>query len=113
MNTEATPAPAAMRIWGWCVAPGVWFLAIRLWWEATVLTARSGPQMIGFTFMHMSPLALPVMLSAFLAQVWLLIMVVWIAYSLLRRRVPVKTTWLEFVVIAVPVGILYFIPAVT
>ena len=90
MTSERRSLPSALRIVGWCVTPGVWFLAVRLGWEATVLTARAGPQMIGFSFMHTSPLALPVILSAFMAQLWVLSAGAWVVYTLLSPSSAVQ-----------------------
>ena len=82
-------------------------------WEATVLTARQGPQMIGFSFVHTSPLALPVLVSALLAQVWLLIGVPWAAYMLWRRQQLRMVAWVLLGAIATPIIIVYLIAAVT
>ena len=84
MSAETHDFPVALRVWGWCVLPGTWLVAAHLTWEATVLTAREGPQMIGFSFIHTSPL--PVLVSAFLAQVWLLIGIPWTGYMLWRKE---------------------------
>jgi hypothetical protein len=46
MTENPSGLPTALRVMGWCVAPGAWFLALRLGWEATVLTAREGPHKV-------------------------------------------------------------------
>ena len=110
--TTGARVPSAMRCLGWCCAPVTWFLALRLGWEATVLTARQGPQMIGFSFMHNSPLALPVILSAFLAQIWV-VFVIGVAYTLWQKRAVDTRAWIQLSIVAMPVGILFLIPAIT
>lgn len=105
--------PSVMRFLGWCIAPGTWLLALRLAWEATVLTAQQGPQMIGFSLMHTSPLALPLLLSAFLAQIWVALAAGWMVYTSWRRRAVERRAWVQLGIIAVPLGILFFTPAVT
>jgi hypothetical protein len=69
--------------------------------------------MVGFSFMHMSPLALPVVVSALLAQVWLLIGVPWAAYMLWRKQQLRMAALVLLAAIAIPMIILYFIAAVT
>jgi len=69
--------------------------------------------MVGFSFIHTSPLALPVLVSAFLAQVWLLIGVPWAAYMLWRKQQLRIAAWVLLGAIAIPMIILYFIAAVT
>jgi len=113
MTVERRGLPTAMRILGWCIAPGTWLLALRLGWEATVLTACAGPQMIGFSFMHTSPLALPVILSAFLAQLWVLLAIAWVAYTVWRGRAVERRAWIQLGVLALPAGVLFVIPAIT
>lgn len=67
--------------------------------------------MIGFTFVHTSPLALPVTLSAFLAQFWVLAAVVWAMYSLWKKHRIERMAWIQISVLALPVGILLQIPS--
>jgi len=69
--------------------------------------------MVGFSFMHMSPLALPVVVSALLAQVWLLIGVPWAAYMLWRKQQLRMAALVLLAAIAIPMIILYFIAAIT
>jgi len=69
--------------------------------------------MIGFSFMHTSPLALPVILSAFLAQIWIVAAVVWVIYTLIRKRKLERMAWVQIVALGLPVGILLLIPAIS
>jgi hypothetical protein len=113
MTEARANLPVAMRFLGWSVAPGTWLLAVRLAWEATVLTAREGPQMIGFTFMHTSPLALPVTLSVLVAEIWVVLAIIWCAYTAWRKRHIDRLAWIQLGSLVVPLSILLFIPANT
>lgn len=112
--TTAASLPSALQLLGWFLAPGTWVLALRLGWEATVLTARQGPQMIGFSFLHNSlPLALVAVLSALLAQIWLITTIGWVAYTVRQKRTVDRRSWMQLAILALPIGILWIIPAIT
>jgi hypothetical protein len=100
------------RIWGACSLPGTWFLALRLLWEATVLTAQRGPQMVGFSLAH-SPAIIPLGLSVLLAAAWLLAGLVWLSVCAWRRRAPSSADLIQVLATAVPLAVLSFIPANT
>lgn len=107
-----TLAPS-MRVLGWCLAPGAWMLALQLAWEATFLTADKAPQMVGFSFLHTSSLALPVVASAFLAQAWLVFVFLWGAYVAFRGHRIARPVWIQFGSLAVPIGILFGTPGIS
>jgi hypothetical protein len=111
--TTGASLPSAMRVLGWCVVPGAWFWALRLAWEATVLTMRHGPQMIGFSFVHTSPLALPLIVSALLAEVWVVLAIAWVGYAVWRKLVIDRRAWIQLGIVAMPVVIRLLIPAIT
>ncbi len=100
------------RIWGLCSLPGTWILALRLVWEATVLTATRGGQMVGFSLAH-SPAMIPLGLSAFLAAAWLLAGLVWLAVSAWRRRGPFLGDLIQVLATAAPLAVLSSVPANT
>jgi hypothetical protein len=54
-------------------APFGLLFALRILWEKTSLTARQGPQMIGFSLAHLHPeLFLPGVASCFMLIAWLI-----------------------------------------
>lgn len=100
---------------GWCVMPGAWGLVLRLGWEATVLTAREGPQMVGFSLVHGGvPWAIPLILSFAGAFWWTCGALIWLAVaSVLRRRWPQRRDWIQVAIVAAPVLALFCIAAIT
>lgn len=58
-------------------------LAARLIWEETVLTIEQGPQMVGWTIVHIFPF---MFLAPLALAVWLLIAVIVLIALLIRRR---------------------------
>lgn len=102
--------PKWSRTWAWCTVPGTWILALRLVWEATVLTAREGPQMVGFALVHSSGI-LPLVLSYVFAALWSVGAVVWLGVCAWHRRAPSLADVVVLVMTATPVVALHFLPA--
>jgi hypothetical protein len=68
--------------------------------------------MIGFSFLHTSSLALPVVLAAFIAQFWVALTIIWVACGLWKGRAVERQTWLQLGILALPVGVLLLLPAI-
>jgi hypothetical protein len=96
-------------VWaGWLSAPGTWFIALRLGWEATVLTAREGPQMVGFSILHRWPLVvLPAMASVFVAYLFAFFALCWVVFLLLQREGIRRSVWIELTAILLPLVLLH------
>jgi hypothetical protein len=76
--------PNWARIWWWGSAPLGLALAARLLWEKTVWTWTRGPQMVGFSLMHIHPgLAIFGILCFYSLTIWLIPVS---CYLFLRRR---------------------------
>jgi hypothetical protein len=76
--------PNWAQIWWWASAPPGLALAARLLWEKTVWTWTRGPQMVGFSLMHIHPgLAIFGILSFYSLTIWLIPAA---CYLFLRRR---------------------------
>jgi hypothetical protein len=69
--------------------------------------------MVGFSFLHTSPLALPVLASATLAQLWVILVTVWVAYVAWRREGIDRAVWIQLASLGVPVLMLFFTPAIS
>ena len=78
--------PLWLRIIGWGVLPGIWAFAARMIWEATILSWNAGPQMIGFTLMHVYvPVFLWMILSFYGGHGFLLLWLIMLVLSRSRR----------------------------
>jgi len=77
------------------------------------LTARNGPQNIGFTFEHTSLLALPVLFSACLAYLWAVFVLGWVGWCVWRHERIDRIIWIEFAALGVPCFILLLIPGMS
>jgi hypothetical protein len=76
--------PEWMMIAWYASAPFAVMLAVRLLWEKTVWTWNRGPQMVGFSLVHIHPFfAIAGALSSF---VMIGVLVVGIVLSSIRRR---------------------------
>jgi hypothetical protein len=65
--------PYALIVWWLCSSPVALLFAARIMWEKTVWTWARGPQMVGFSLMHIHPaLAITGMLGCLALMVWLL-----------------------------------------
>ncbi len=70
--------------------------------------------MIGFSFLHNSlPLALPAILSALLAQIWVIIAIAWAVYAVWQKRTIHWRSWMQLSILTVPMAILWIIPVIT
>ena len=76
--------PNFLRAWWLCVSPFAMLFACRIIWEKTLWTWSRGPQMIGFSLMHIHPMIAVVgMLCCLGLMVWLLPA---IPYAIARRK---------------------------
>ena len=77
--------PGYLKVWWFCFAPVAMVFAMRVMWEKTVWTSLRGPQMVGFSLMHIHPMLAIVGTASCLAfMVWLLLA---IPYAIGRRKV--------------------------
>ena len=75
--------PYALQVWWLCSSPVALLFAVRIMWEKTVWTWARGPQMVGFSLMHVHPaLAIIGTLGCLALMVWLLPAVF---YAVVRR----------------------------
>ena len=76
--------PNWLKMWWLCVSPLAILFAVRLMWEKTVWTWSRGPQMIGFSLMHIHPMfAILGFLCTVAVMIWLLPAT---AYAIARRK---------------------------
>jgi hypothetical protein len=76
--------PYFLKAWWLCVSPFAILLACRILWEKTVWTWRRGPQVVGFSLMHIHPVfAVVGILSCVSTMAWLLLA---IPYAIVRRK---------------------------
>jgi hypothetical protein len=76
--------PYFLRVWWCCTSPMAVLFAGRIMWEKTVWTWSRGPQMVGFSMMHIHPMiAIVGMLGCLAVMLWLLPA---IPYAIARRR---------------------------
>jgi hypothetical protein len=83
-NHRRFALPVWTQIW-WCASlPLAIALSARLLWEKTVWTWTRGPQMVGFSLMHIHPgFAVLGFFSTFVLALWVLPAV---AYLVIRRK---------------------------
>lgn len=76
--------PSYLKVWWFCFAPVAILFAARVLWEKTVWTWSRGPQMVGFSLMHIHPMfAIIGMLCCIAVMAWLLLA---IPYAVVRRK---------------------------
>jgi len=76
--------PYPLKVWWFSCAPIALPFAVRIAWEKTVWTWSRGPQMVGFSLMHIHPgLAAIGLLGSIGAMLWLLPA---IPYYIVRRH---------------------------
>jgi hypothetical protein len=77
--------------------------AARITWEETLLTIAQGPQMVGFAIAHIFPVAF---LAPLALAFWLVIAVIVMITSLIRRRTLSKMFWATLAAAVVVLGVL-------
>jgi len=76
--------PGFLKMWWLCVSPFAMVFAARIMWEKTLWTWSRGPQMVGFSLMHLHPtLAIFGLICSLSVMVWLMTA---IPYAIARRR---------------------------
>ena len=99
--------PNWLKAWWLCASPLAIVLAVRLLWEKTIWTWSRGPQMVGFSLMHIHPaFAVLGSLCAGALMIWLLPA---IAYAVARRK-SIGVADLAMVVCAAFVALFLVIP---
>lgn len=90
---------------GWIIYPFALGLVLVSLYEKTYLTWTRGPQMIGFTMVHVYPI--PVLigtLAFFLSRLWILVAVIF----LIRFRASIiRSDWIQFGIIIFTIGFDY------
>jgi hypothetical protein len=87
--------PAYLKVWWLCFSPIALPFAVRVAWEKTVWTWTRGPQLVGFSLMHIHPMfAIVGIFCSVAVMLWL---VVAIPYSIVRRRM---VTFIDLAMIA-------------
>jgi hypothetical protein len=77
--------PRYLKVWWCCSTPIAILFAARILWEKTVWTWSRGPQMVGFSLMHIHPfIAILGMVSCLTVMVWLFAAV---PYAVIRRKI--------------------------
>jgi hypothetical protein len=87
MPAVETPSalPASLKLWWFFSFPIAALFAARIMWEKTVWTWSRGPQMVGFSLMHIHPIfAIVGMLFCLAVMVWLLPA---IPFAIARRKI--------------------------
>ncbi|QEE31045.1 ankyrin repeat domain-containing protein [Terriglobus albidus] len=93
--------PIAVTVAGWLLIVATVCLAVRIIWEMTFLTWKSGPQMVGFSLAH--GYAAPLILSPFLLSIWLLLSLIILCIWKIKRYSIARSA---FVVVLASVGAL-------
>ena len=102
---SASPYP--LKVWWFFSFPIAALFAARITWEKTVWTWSRGPQMVGFSLMHIHPFfAIVGMVSCLAVMVWLLPA---IPYAIARRK-TISVTDVAMVACAVLVAAAVVIP---
>lgn len=71
------------------IMPGLTSFLGRLSYEYFYLTAKNGPQMIGFSLMHAYPLIYIIMVLSFFASIiWLIIYAKWMIKTYTQKKRP-------------------------
>jgi hypothetical protein len=97
-NGMQSAFPVPFRIAWMCLSPLGVALAGRIAWEKTVWTVARGPQMVGFSLIHIHPFfAIAGTLCACLLMLWLLPAAI---FAIVRRR---SIAYLDIVMILIAV----------
>jgi hypothetical protein len=106
-ETEAGTHIKLTPLWlvvAWSAVLSFGAVVARLVWETTVLSWRSGPQMVGFTMFHQ--FALPVLLATALFGVTVIRLAVAVVLALVRRQRLSLSIWLLVCTSAAYAGLL-------
>jgi hypothetical protein len=99
--------PKWFTLLGWIFYVPASLFVIRLLWEKTLLTWREGPQMIGFTMVHLHPIPFFIGVTGMLlCDLWILTAIV---FLILRRKTIRPTEKVQFAVVILTIAI-DFIP---
>jgi hypothetical protein len=109
MFAVQTPSalPDSLKVWWFFAFPIAALFAARIMWEKTVWTWSRGPQMVGFSLMHIHPFfAIVGTVSCLAMMVWLLPA---IPYAIARRKI-LSVADVAMVTCAVLVAVAIVIP---
>ena len=109
MSAVQTPSalPDSLKVWWFFAFPIAGLFAVRIMWEKTIWTWSRGPQMVGFSLMHIHPVfAIIGMVSCLAVMVWLLAA---IPYAIARRKI-ISVADVGMVICAVLVAVAIIIP---
>ena len=107
MAMETRKALPYAKVWWFCASPVVLLFAVRIMWEKTVWTWAHGPQLVGFSLMHIHPaLAIVGMLSCLALMVWLLPAV----FYAVSRRESISTSDISMIACAALVALAIVTP---
>jgi hypothetical protein len=86
MATQRVPYqfPGWFQIWGLLATAGAAVIVIRLIWEQTILSWERGPQMVGYSLLHIYGLLIFPILIGFL--IWLPCAILMVGWQLVRRK---------------------------
>jgi hypothetical protein len=88
-HTMIVKMPKWIKILLIFIAPGLLMFFGRMSYECLYLTYKNGPQMIGFSLIHLHPsLYIFMILSYFAAIIWIIIYAIWIIKVLINRNRP-------------------------
>ena len=104
--------PRWIRLCGACTLPGTYVVALRLAWEATYLTGRQGPQMLGFSLAH-SAWAVPRLASLVGAAVWLAGFAGWSVLRASQGARPASRDLVWGCVVGAPLGVVTLVAWLT
>jgi hypothetical protein len=81
--------PNWIRIFWIIILPGLLIFFGRMIYECIFLTYKNGPQMIGFSFIHLHPIVYIFMiLSYFAAIIWILVCTIWMIKTKVKKNRP-------------------------
>jgi ankyrin repeat protein len=106
----ARPLPSAFHASGLVVGVGAFALALRFVWEQTVWTWQRGPQMVGFSLIHVhGGLFALGLLAALGVHLWLLSFAAVTAFRLAHGETNSRAVWAEFAALLI-IAALFYIP---
>jgi hypothetical protein len=100
--------PGAISLVGWLALPGALIAVTRLFYEQGLLTWRQGPQMVGFSLIHVHPGLFAFMLgSILLAHIYLLLACAAVLWRASTKKSTSALSWLQIAVAIACVGVFY------
>ncbi len=109
MQQDVPPRlPLAITLLGWVALPGAVAAAARLFYEQGILTWQQGPQMVGFSLVHIYPGLFIFMIgSVLLAHVYLILAFAAVIWRAARKMSTSWINWLQIALAIVCIGVFY------